>query len=459
MFFLLSPYAFRLPPFLILMRTKLAVILIAILLLSSTACRDRNSNKTKNQLPPAAPLPDDTKVAEESIRFLEKRVQNDPDDMISYNMLASRYLQRLRETGNINYLDLAIKAVHASLKVLPQDRNLNALSLLADIDYVSHDFSGARDHAKELIALDPSKVFPYQVMGDALIELGDYDRGANIYKKMLRLNDNSTNSRTAIETRFARLETLYGNLDKARDHYLTALEIAARITPTPPRELTAWCRWQLGETAFAKGDYETAERHYNDALTTFPDYFRALASLARVKAALGDLAGAIKQYEYAVKVLPDPTFVAALGDLYKLTGKEKEAKAQYALVEQIAKLSELSGTLYNRNIALFYADHDIKTEEAYADAEKEYQARRDIYGADAVAWTALKAGKLAEAQTAMKEALKLGTQDAKLFYHAGMIARAAGDKAAARDLLQRALKLNPQFDPLQAAIASKALAE
>ena len=85
--------------------------------------------------------------------------------------------------------------------------------------------------------------------------------------------------------------------------------------------------------------------------------------------------------------------------------------------------------------------------------------RRDIYGADTLAWTALKAGKLAEAQAAIKEALRLGTRDAKLFYHAGMIARAAGNKAAARNYLQRALTLNPQFDPFQALIAKRTLAE
>ncbi|MEJ7713577.1 MAG: tetratricopeptide repeat protein [Pyrinomonadaceae bacterium] len=200
-----------------------------------------------------------------------------------------------------------------------------------------------------------------------------------------------------------------------------------------------------------------AERHYLDALVTFPDYYNALAALGRVRAARGDLQGAIEHYEQVVRRLPDPSFVAALGDLYKLTGREKKAMAQYMLVEQIARLSKLNGELYNRQLALFYADHDMKAEEAYRQAASEYHVRRDIYGADAVAWTALKAGKLAEAQAAIKEALRLGTRDAKLFYHAGMIARAAGDELAARDYLQRALTLNPQFDPLQALIAQKAL--
>ncbi len=62
-----------------------------------------------------------------------------------------------------------------------------------------------------------------------------------------------------------------------------------------------------------------------------------------------------------------------------------------------------------------------------------------------------------EAQAAINEALKLGTLDARLLYHAGIIARARGDTAAATDYLQRALVLNPDFDPLQSQIARETL--
>ena len=118
----------------------------------------------------------------------------------------------------------------------------------------------------------------------------------------------------------------------------------------------------------------------------------------------------------------------------------------------------MNGELYNRQYALFYADHSLRPEEAYAEASREYAVRRDIYGADAVAWTALKAGKLAVARARIKEALRLGTQDAMLFYHAGMISRAAGDTAGAKAFLERALVLSPQFDPLQVRRARQALA-
>ncbi len=160
-----------------------------------------------------------------------------------------------------------------------------------------------------------------------------------------------------------------------------------------------------------------------------------------------------------MRILPDPTYIAALGDLYKLAGRDEDAKRQYELVEKIGRLGELNGALYNRSLALFYADHDLKPEEAYNLAVKEYEARKDIYGADALAWTAMKAGKLPEAQAAMKDALRLNTEDARLFYHAGMIEMSLGNKTVAAGHLRNALKINPVFDVLQAEKARAALQE
>ena len=55
----------------------------------------------------------------------------------------------------------------------------------------------------------------------------------------------------------------------------------------------------------------------------------------------------------------------------------------------------------------------------------------------------------------MKDALKLGTNDAKLFYHAAMIADAANDKTAAHGYLKQSFALNPHFDPWQSETAKK----
>ncbi len=445
-----------------IIRWTALTLLLAGATLTASGCGDIWSARetssraagTTPAVPAAITLDSDEQAVEATIRFLEARVKSDPEDFSAYNKLAGYYLQRVRETGNVQYLDLAARAARASLASVPVVRNTGGLAALAGVEFASHDFADARDHARQLIELEPGKAYPYGTLGDALLELGDYDGAADAYHTMER-KAGGINEGT--ETRQAKLATLRGDNAGARRHLVNALALALDL-PSPPRETVAWCRWQLGETAFASGDYETAERHYRDALTTFPDYYRAVASLGRVRAARGDLPGAIAQYERATKLLPDPNFVAALGDLYKLAGREREAAAQYELVEQIGHLSALNGALYNRQLALFYADHDLKPAEAYTQAAREYEVRRDIYGADAVAWTALKAGKLDEAQQAMKEALRLNTQDARLLYHAAMIARAAGDETTARDDLRRALALNAQFDPLQAANARNALA-
>lgn len=76
-----------------------------------------------------------------------------------------------------------------------------------------------------------------------------------------------------------------------------------------------------------------------------------------------------------------------------------------------------------------------------------------------LAWALYKNGRAREAQAAMTEALRLGTPDARLFFHAGMIHRALGEADRAREALARALALNPHFHVLQAGVAARALGE
>lgn len=437
-------------------------LLLAVVLAGCGCDLKSGAGSTATASAPADPAhqsaPLTARNGDPTTRFLEDRVRNDPDDFIALNKLAGEYLKAMRRTGDITFLDLASRAATASLAAVPAEQNRGGLAVLVNVQYSTHDFAQARDNALRLNELDPGKGYVYQMLGDAQLELGEYDQAQKSFDKMRELGGIQTITRSAMDQRLARIALLRGDFGGAERSFRKSLKIASAV-PEPPQETVAWCQWQVGEIAFAQGRYETAEKSFRDSLATFPDYFRALAALGRARAARGDLDGAIETYEKATKILPDPYFVATLGDLYKLTGHDQDAARQYGLVEQIAKLSALSGTLYNRQLALFYADHDLRPDEAYSLAAKEYEVRKDIYGADAVAWTALKAGKLDEAKAAIKEALKLGTRDAKLYYHAGMIARASGDTAAAKKYLSDTIRLNPEFDPLQAQKAKNALGE
>src|SRR5919201_6539692 len=102
--------------------TRIMALGVVALALSACGALWSAPNSRSSVLPAASPLAADT--SEVAIRFLEDRVKRDPEDFIAYNKLAGYYLQRLRETGSLNYLDLAARAAQASLAAMPAEQNV-----------------------------------------------------------------------------------------------------------------------------------------------------------------------------------------------------------------------------------------------------------------------------------------------------------------------------------------------
>jgi tetratricopeptide (TPR) repeat protein len=225
-----------------------------------------------------------------------------------------------------------------------------------------------------------------------------------------------------------------------------------------PAESVAWALAQLASEHFAVGQLDRAEARYLEALQTYPGYHRGLAGLAQVRAAQQRDEEAIGLYRRSIAVVPLPEYAAALGDVLTRRGRVEEARRQYDLVEYIGHLDTVNRTLYNRELAYFYADHDKKLETALDLARAELGVRRDVYAHDVLAWALLKNGQAAEARAAIAEALKLGTRDARLFFHAGLIHAALGEDDRAREYLTRALATNPTFHVLHARLAEQTLA-
>lgn len=423
------------------------VVLLAVL--ASGACaRTAPSSSSATALPATAIAADDV-AADGAIRFLEDKARRDPEDFIARNRLVGYYLQKVRNTGSVSYLELADRAARESLASVPAEQNVGGLAALTQVEFASHEFALARTHAERWRALEPDKLGPLLVHFDILVELGDDVAASDVYREIERRAQSSERAALDVAVRRARQSMLRGNPEMARREYESALASALELEP-PSRETIAWCHCQLSETAFATGEYVAAGRHADDALVVFPGYFRAVAARAQSLAARGEFDAAIAEYEHVSRIVPDPSFIAALGDCYAAAGRDAEATAQYTIVEQIGRLNAFNGVLFNRQLAVFRADHDRDVDQAYADAVREYTVRRDVHGADALAWTALKASRLEEAQVAMREALRLGTKDSRMFAHAGEIALAAGDTVEARRFFKAALDLSPMFDPIMA---------
>ncbi len=397
-------------------------------------------------LPASAPT--ENASADQAIRYNQRLIKRNPYDAAAYYRLGDAYIQKAREAGDVTYFNLAEASLKKVLERSP--RHSGALRHLAYVLYSRHEFHEAAVQARKAIALDPTDSHALGILGDATMEIGKYDEAEATYQRMIELHEDLYSL-----SRLSGLKSMRGDpVGAIRD---LELAIQAGRAIQAPSESIAWAQWQLGSERLALGDLAAAEARFLESLQTYPNYHRALAALAHVRAAQQRHAEAIDLYRKAITVIPQPDYAAALGDVYAKVGRREDAERQYALVEYIGRLNALNQVLYNRELAYFYADHDVKLPESLALAERELEVRRDIYASDLLAWALLKNDRPREALDSMTVALRLGTKDARLFFHAGMIYHRLGRTDEARAYLERALATNPHFHILHAQVAARVL--
>ncbi len=425
------------------------VLLTALLVLLGVLFLSSGKGNAKNAAAPTAisSLADAGTPSDKRIQLAESTIKAKPQQANGYNQLAAALIQKARETGDFSLNARAEAAIKRSLEVNRDTttENYDALRLQATLHLTYHRFAEALQTGQEMQKLHPSDHYVYGVLTDALVELGRYPEAVTAADKMVELRPDATSY-----ARISYLRALHGYQEQAID----AMRMAVRASSPRDGEGHAWYRVQLGNELFNAGKLKEAEREFDTALQVFPDYYEALAAKARLAVRAGALDQAIDSYRRAQERVPLPDTVVALGDLYTKLGRSAEAQNQYALLEAIERAG---GNTYSSKMALYLADHDLKLDEALAIARRERAARADIYTCDVLAWCLFKKGELAEAKTAITEALRLGTHDARIYYHAGMIYQGLGDTASAGKYLKMALATNPAFDVLQAENANKML--
>jgi tetratricopeptide (TPR) repeat protein len=306
----------------------------------------------------------------------------------------------------------------------------SVLALKALSQAGQHRFQGAVDSARRAIDLNPNLPAAYGALADGLIELGQYDEAVDAVQRMLDLKPTG-----AAYARAAYLRSLHG--DQAGGLVLMKLAVEAS-SPMGDRQ---WMLAHLANDQLAAGQTGAARRSYQEILSQEPEQPLALAGLGKIAAARSDYATAVRYLERVLAQGPDPDVHLALADVLTVQGRTNEAERHYEAAERLER-AELRGpgNPEHRHLALLLADRGVHLEEAVRLARLDAARRDDIYSADTLAWTLFRSGRVTEAAAAADRALRLGTNDPLLLFHAGMIAAARDDAQEASLWLSQALE-------------------
>ena len=385
-------------------------------------------------------------TANERIATYEKLLQQSPADPKIQAGLAEAFIQKLRETTDFAYLNRASALVDKMLAADP--KSYDAIRLRIEIETHRHNFPKAAELAQELTERNPSDTGSLGMLGDSLMELGQYDAAGKAYRRMLELTPNLTSY-----NRVAYHEFVTGNSGQA----LSWMNLAVQAGSPIPENL-AWCQVEFGDMLFKAGYTKEAHTVYDRALETLPGYHRAYAALGRFYAATGEYQRAADNFQEAQDVIPLPDYAAALEVLDGQLGKTAEAAKQRQLLDVIDKLGAANGEKGNRMLAMVFADEDRNLDRALALAQGELGTRQDVYTYDALSWVLYRAGRQKEAEEASAKAMAEKTPEPMFLYHAGVIAMAGGRLEEGQAMLQKALAVNPNFSFPQADDARRRLA-
>lgn len=374
---------------------------------------------------------------------LQDLLRTRPDDVHGLGLLGLAYEQRARETGDPAYYTKADGVLHRALAFAPDD--LTATGALGSLALSRHRFRDALALGLRAQRLSPTTARTYGVIGDALVELGRYDRAFAAFDTFARLRPG-----LSAYARVSYARELKGNYRGALSAMKLALDSAVG-----EREALAWTHVQLGKLYWAHGRVAAATDEDRAALAVFPGYPSALDALAIAVFARGRTDAALSLEQRAVDAIPLPQYVANLRDLLQRAGRVGEAHRQDALIGAIHRLLAANGVRTDLETALFDVDHGISLGHALDLARRAHSDRPSIDGDDVLAWALARNGRCADARRWSQHALRLGTRDALKFFHRGAIERCLGHGASSRAWLRRALALNPNFSLLWGPVARR----
>ena len=339
------------------------------------------------------------------------------------------YVARGRESLDPGFFKIAEQC--ASALEARHPRAPEALLLKGHVLHNMHHFKEAEVIARELVK---KREMPadYGLLGDTLMEQGKLDGAVAAYQRMADLKPDLHAS-----IRAAHLRWLKGDLDGAIE---LASDAAAAASPRDP-DTASWVWTRLGAYLFQNGQLKLALQQCADALAVRKDYPPALLLQGRILLADGKTSEALVDLTRAAQLAPLPEYQWALAEALTISGQSSAAS------DVETELKRHGASSDPRTYSVFLSTKGETPDFALRLATAELESRGDVFTRDAVAWALATAGKIEAANKELDKVIGVGTQDARLFFHAALIRSQSGQFEEAAKWCEKAFALRTLLLP------------
>ncbi len=404
---------------------------------------------------------------DEAITAYQRAIELDPAPAWPYHHLGLIYEERGEAEAALTRFRQAIERHSRS-----QDQAV-AWNHLGDIYLRQEQLESAREAYRQAIRLDPAYAHPWRSMGEICRRLNQPDEAMTAYRQAIQLDPAPAwpyhrlgelhasrkehdpavaYFRQAIERyeagpdqaqAWTALGQVYQELNELRAA-AEAYQQANQADPTAP-----WPYHRLGLLAEQRGEYESAQTLFNQALEQHdpqePRRSESWQHLGNTAVALGDLEAAAQAYQQAG--VADPHNAAAcnsLGDVYVVQGRHEEAIEAY---QQATVLDERTALPWNGLGSVY-----VKLGQ-YDEAAAAYQQALKLE--PKAAWLHRNLALVYEQQHNYEAALEAYQQTlarytderdkAVVWYYIGQVQRILGHPDEAIQAYQQASQLDPYY--------------
>jgi tetratricopeptide (TPR) repeat protein len=304
-------------------------------------------------------------------------------------------------------------------------------------------YADAEQDLRKIAELAPASAVPYVQTGNLHLLQKQYAEALASYQKALEKDPASTEG----------LQGLMKTYLALKQPELAIAAARAQIAKAPS---SSGFYDLLGSALFQKNDSSGAEAAFRKAIDLDHNNSDALLKLAQVQAASGSVSQALATYQQSIKDHPsDISFYILAGELYESQSNWAQARDMH----QKALAIKPDDPLASNNLAYVMLQQGGNVDVALAMAQT---ARRGMpnssNAADTLGWAYFQKGVYQSAIDMFQESLRLSEKsgaadDPTVHYHLGLAYEKANQPKLARQQLERALKISPNFNDARKALS------